>query len=309
MSQYHIEPHTQECMLGAGIKRKINANGLNALDGLQKFIDERRSWLFGQLCYDLKTGNEQVSSIHADEVQFPDLFFFEPEIVIRLNENELIIDSEEPAEIFAEINSQGDERKSQLRSSPVVEGRIPKNEYLSIIRQLRRHILRGDCYEINFCQEFFAEKTIIDPGEVYKRLVSISPNPFSALYRVDDKWLICASPERFLKKQGSRILSQPIKGTSRRDPGIAAVAEPADLDVLGIGNALVDVLSQADDELVARLGLVKGTMSLVDEARARGLLLLKCGPHKNVVRLLPPLIATTDDVARAVDILSYCIPI
>jgi para-aminobenzoate synthetase component 1 len=217
--QYHIEPHTQECMLGAGIKRKINANGLNALDGLQKFIDERRSWLFGQLCYDLKTGNEQVSSIHADEVQFPDLFFFEPEIVIRLNENELIIDSEEPAEIFAEINSQGDERKSQLRSSPVVEGRIPKNEYLSIIRQLRRHILRGDCYEINFCQEFFAEKTIIDPGEVYKRLVSISPNPFSALYRVNDKWLICASPERFLKKQGSRILSQPIKGTSRREPG------------------------------------------------------------------------------------------
>jgi para-aminobenzoate synthetase component 1 len=217
--QYHIQPHTQECMLGAGIKRKINANGINALDGLQKFIEERRSWLFGQLCYDLKTDNEQVASIHPDEVQFPDLFFFEPEIVIRLNENELIIDSEEPAELFAEINSQGDERKSQLRSSPVVEGRIPKDEYLSIIRQLRRHILRGDCYEINFCQEFFAEKTIIHPGEVYKRLVSISPNPFSALYRVDDKWLICASPERFLKRQDGRILSQPIKGTSRREPG------------------------------------------------------------------------------------------
>jgi sugar/nucleoside kinase (ribokinase family) len=46
------------------------------------------------------------------------------------------------------------------------------------------------------------------------------------------------------------------------------VAEPADLDVVGIGNALVDVLSQADDELVTRLGLVKGTMNLVDEARA-----------------------------------------
>ena len=46
------------------------------------------------------------------------------------------------------------------------------------------------------------------------------------------------------------------------------MAEPADLDVVGIGNALVDVLSQADDELVTRLGLVKGTMNLVDEARA-----------------------------------------
>ena len=49
-----------------------------------------------------------------------------------------------------------------------------------------------------------------------KNLAAISPNPFSALYRVDDKWLICASPERFLKKQGNRILSQPIKGTSKR---------------------------------------------------------------------------------------------
>ena len=43
-----------------------------------------------------------------------------------------------------------------------------------------------------------------------------SPNPFSALYKLEDKWLICASPERFLKKEGNKILSQPIKGTSSR---------------------------------------------------------------------------------------------
>lgn len=49
------------------------------------------------------------------------------------------------------------------------------------------------------------------------------------------------------------------------------MAESPALDVLGIGNALVDVLSHATDELVTRLGLVKGTMSLVDEARARQL--------------------------------------
>src|SRR5262249_41024055 len=55
-----------------------------------------------------------------------------------------------------------------------------------------------------------------DPVSVYRELSSISPNPFSALYRINDKWLICASPERFLKKQGNKILSQPIKGTSER---------------------------------------------------------------------------------------------
>jgi sugar/nucleoside kinase (ribokinase family) len=48
------------------------------------------------------------------------------------------------------------------------------------------------------------------------------------------------------------------------------VAEP-ELDVVGIGNALVDVLSHADEDQVTRQGLVKGTMHLVDEARARTL--------------------------------------
>ncbi len=43
------------------------------------------------------------------------------------------------------------------------------------------------------------------------------------------------------------------------------------LDVIGIGNALVDVLSHADEDLIVRQGLAKGTMRLVDEARARAL--------------------------------------
>ncbi len=48
------------------------------------------------------------------------------------------------------------------------------------------------------------------------------------------------------------------------------MAEP-ELDVIGIGNALVDVLSHAEEDQVTRQGLVKGTMHLVDEARARTL--------------------------------------
>ena len=43
----------------------------------------------------------------------------------------------------------------------------------------------------------------------------------------------------------------------------------AELDVVGIGNALVDVLSHESDDFVRRHGLSKGTMHLVDEPRAR----------------------------------------
>jgi sugar/nucleoside kinase (ribokinase family) len=45
----------------------------------------------------------------------------------------------------------------------------------------------------------------------------------------------------------------------------------ADLDVVGIGNALVDVLSQEGDDFLAAQGLIKGAMQLVDEPRAREL--------------------------------------
>jgi len=67
-------------------------------------------------------------------------------------------------------------------------------------------------------------------------------------------------------------------------------------DVRGLGAMLAIELvtnreSRAPDAELAQ--------RVLDRARDRGVLLLKCGPHKNVVRFLPPLIATDADVARA----------
>ena len=61
--------------------------------------------------------------------------------------------------------------------------------------------------------------TVIDPLHVYQKLSALSPNPFSAFYKYDDKYLICASPERFLKKTGNTIISQPMKGTAKTNYG------------------------------------------------------------------------------------------
>jgi para-aminobenzoate synthetase component I len=169
------------------------------------------------LNYDLKNELEQLSSYHDDYVGFPNFFFFEPATIIRLNEKELIIESDNPDEVFEkmdQIYSSNDEETSGRNIE--IKHRIQKEEYISIINRLKQHILRGDCYEINFCQEFFASPALMDPLVIYKKLSEISPNPFSALYRLNDKWLICASPERFLKKERRKILSQPIKGTAKR---------------------------------------------------------------------------------------------
>lgn len=221
--QYHIEPHTQECLLAAGIRQKLTITSGPALEALQSFIDDTKGrWLFGHLGYDLKNELEKLSSHHPDHIGFPDLFFFEPAILIRINEAEMIIEADEPVSVFAEINSTPVSpalRQAQGDQGITISSRLSREEYIAIIGKLRQHILRGDCYEINFCQEFFAEKAVIDPLQVYLHLDEISPNPFSAFYRLEDKWLLCASPERFLNKQGSRLLSQPIKGTSKRIPG------------------------------------------------------------------------------------------
>jgi para-aminobenzoate synthetase component 1 len=214
-NRFQIHPHTEECLLGAGVKRKIQAGSGHALAQLQSFIYEKRCWRFGHLGYDLKNEIEQLSPAKPDKIGFPDIFFFEPAYIIRLSETLVTIEGENAALAWKEIR-ECLPAGSQQHTGLVIQKRFTKEGYIAVVEQLKRHILRGDCYEINFCQEFFSEQAVIDPLTTYQQLSRVSPNPFSALYKLGDKWLLCASPERFLQKQGNCIISQPIKGTSER---------------------------------------------------------------------------------------------
>ncbi len=215
---YQLAPHSVECILAAGVKREFSAEPGTALSDLQKFIEEKPAWLFGHLGYDLKNEMENLSSSYKDFLKFPATYFFEPEIIIRLTEKELIVESDADAKlIFQQLMATDAGAEKEINHIPyILQQRFSKNEYIETVGKLKNHILRGDCYEINFCQEFFAEDAFIDPVKVYHQLSALSPNPFSALYKLHDKFLICASPERFLRKEGNKILSQPIKGTSSR---------------------------------------------------------------------------------------------
>lgn len=217
---YNILPHTQECLLACGAKRVLKLPAGTALTSLQAFINEHNCWLFGHLGYDLKNELEPLTSSHADPIGFPDLFFFEPAILIRLSEKELAIEADDPEMVYHQLmESIHPPTPGNGNKVSPIKSRLERSEYISIINRLKQHILRGDCYEINYCQEFYATDSTIDPLEIYQLLSAVSPNPFSAFYRVEDKWMICASPERFLKKEGRQILSQPIKGTSTRIQG------------------------------------------------------------------------------------------
>lgn len=216
--QYDFSTPSFECLLAVGSKHQISVNAGNAFGQLKAFHNHHRNeWMFGHFGYDLKNENANLSSNKFDGIKFPDLFFFVPQIVLQLDNEKLVIHGNDAESIFEEIKS--------FPSTVDVPGstrvnaipRIGKQQYIETIEILKQHILRGDCYEINFCQEFYDDRAAIDPLSVYDRLTSISPNPFSAFYRVNEKYCCCASPERFLKKSGNRITSQPIKGTSKRN--------------------------------------------------------------------------------------------
>jgi para-aminobenzoate synthetase component 1 len=213
--EYESAQNTYECLVGVGVHKDIACNGGNAFAALKKFDESNRDWLFGHFAFDLNEGTESISSALPDRIQFPDLFFFVPEIVIELNKCEISIGL---------FNAKHDDVLDQIRSSSAIGNLTPpppiqikqkfsRKEYIATVEELRLHILRGDCYEINFCQEFYSEEARLDPVETYLRLSGISPTPFAAFYKTEDKYLLCASPERYLKKKDKHLLSQPIKGT------------------------------------------------------------------------------------------------
>jgi para-aminobenzoate synthetase component 1 len=196
----------------------------NSFDTLKIFYEEKKDWLFGHLGYDLKNETEELNSENFDGVRFPKMHFFRPKYIFILRGNILeiqylagISSEKEVENLFHEIRL-GDLHLllNSVPREPDIKCRFSKDEYIHTVNKIKDHIHRGDIYEMNYCMEFFSENSAIDPPEVFGRLNESSQTPFTAFYRMNDKYLLCASPERYLKKEGRKIISQPIKGTSKR---------------------------------------------------------------------------------------------
>ncbi|MEO6894243.1 MAG: anthranilate synthase component I family protein, partial [Ginsengibacter sp.] len=206
-----------ECIAGYGKIKEFTATPENSFRKIDEFKSGIHDWIFGHIAYDLKNEIETLSSDNIDNIGFPDFYFFVPELVFILSKEKVdigTVGNDISKDIFEKILSINPEVKNF--PNPGLKSRVSKNEYLETVQKLQLHILKGDCYEICFCQEFFADDIQIDPFSVFKKLGEISPNPFSAFYKTGEKYLMCASPERFLKRTNKTIISQPIKGTLKR---------------------------------------------------------------------------------------------
>ncbi|TWJ02501.1 para-aminobenzoate synthetase component 1 [Mucilaginibacter frigoritolerans] len=186
-----------------------------AYDELETFRKNNAQWITGFLGYDLKNETENLTSQNIDHLNFPDLYFFAPKYLILIKGNEAEIIATNPAEVLACIEAQKTSTVTDVTAVNIYQ-RFSKTEYITTIEEVKAHINRGDIYVTNFCQEFFAENATIDPLAVFSRLNEISPNPFGSFFKWKHHYILCASPERFLAKRGTKLISQPIKGTAKR---------------------------------------------------------------------------------------------
>lgn len=198
---------------------------------LGRYHAENQDWLFGHLGYDLKNCIENLQTANRSRIGFPDLHFYRPRFVVTLAGGILSLgflpgDENEARRLFDYLEAPAINAVLFPGSASLqhISAGCTREQYLDRANSLLRHIARGDIYEINFCMEFFATHPGFAPESCFRELSGKAKAPFAAFYRIDSNYLVCASPERYLKKTGRQLVSQPIKGTIRRGENAAADA-------------------------------------------------------------------------------------
>ena len=214
-SNGYSDPYTSfDVMITAGSVAELTAEAGSAFQQLKELLKEHKTFIAGFLSYDLKNELENLHSNNRDRLEFDDLFFFIPLHVLLIQGNKVSLYTREE-DIFSHINSQII-RSGNVSFHAAVKSRFSRHEYIAAVGLIQEHIARGDIYEMNFCQEFYAEDVQIDPVQVFKTLNKTSPAPFASFLKYNQKYLMSASPERFLCRKDNKVISQPIKGTAPR---------------------------------------------------------------------------------------------
>lgn len=209
-----------DAVLAIGSQSSIKTGYKDAFKKLKNFQNKHRDFLFGHLNYDLKNDIEDLSSSHEDHIGFHDLYFFQPKKLFlwKNKQVEMLYLPGFKSEMEPDLKAIKDTtlQKITVARPTEIHSKISKESYFKKVTNILEHIHRGDIYEVNFCQEFYAKNALIDPVKVFQKLNEISQAPFASYIKLKDKFLLCSSPERFAKKQADKIIVQPIKGTARR---------------------------------------------------------------------------------------------
>jgi len=222
-NKHHLEHSNFDNILAIEEFTSIQTDAEHAFEKLKEYQTITQDYLFGYLSYDVKNASENLTSTNVDDLGFAELFFFQPQKILFIKDNRVefrylsMVEDEIDTDFKAICDIVLKPKKTSISNEEVeIRSRISKKDYLKKVDKILEYIHKGDIYEVNFCQEFYAENTSINPLDIYEDLNTISEAPFATFLKIDHQFLLCASPERYLKKEGRKIISQPIKGTAKR---------------------------------------------------------------------------------------------
>lgn len=173
---------------------------INNFEDLNNHIQSSENSLYGHIGYDAKNLVADLNSKNNDLLGWDDFLLFEAANTFKLDP------------FHFESSQLNPFHKLNLKP----EALMSKVEYVDRVNQIKEYIRDGEVYELNYCIPFVVEQVNLDPFAIYQTLNQYSKMPFSAFFKAGNKYIISASPERFIKKTGSTLISQPMKGTSRR---------------------------------------------------------------------------------------------
>lgn len=180
----------------------------------EKELWSKNGFKVGIIGYDFKNQIEKLSSLNPEFFFLPELCFFEPEFNFKIDSVGIHSSKRLSEEFFTEIEAQIIPENPSISCS--VFPQISRENYLQSVKTIQNEILEGNTYEANFCQAYSGTFDSWDPIAAFFKLNKLSKMPFAALFKAKDKWLVSASPERFLKRIGTKLIAQPIKGTIQR---------------------------------------------------------------------------------------------
>ena len=221
-SNEHAQTHgTYSAILAVDAFTALKTDADKAFEKLDEYQTITKDWLFGSLSYDLKNDVEALTSKNIDGLEFPQLYFFQPKKVFLFSQTAVTLSylnmvDDELQEDWDAILATHVTQKTISKQPIQVLARTSKDSYLKKVATMLQHIKRGDIYEANFCQEFFSEGVTLNPTAAFCKLNELSTPPFATFLKLEQQYVLSASPERYLKKEGTHIVSQPIKGTAKR---------------------------------------------------------------------------------------------
>lgn len=207
-----------DSVIGLGCVKRFELNQNEDVKDFFNSIEQSKQYLLGYLSYELKNVFEHVRSKKTDEMKLGLSVFIQPEVLIKIsNDNiQFLAYNQEVEKEFIKLLNSNNEFQLSVKENHKVSINLTFDEYIKKVNKIKQHIARGDIYEVNFCVQFFIDNYSNNLFDLFVDLLSVSPNPFSGFVKSDGKYILSASPERFLKRKNNKLIAQPIKGTAPR---------------------------------------------------------------------------------------------